>query len=136
MMWGVGAVLALVVALFAAGVGLDRDHALYPLMLIVIASYDVLFAAMGAQPSVLYQECLIFLGFVALAVVGFKRSLWWVVLGLIVHGVFDLVHDALIINPGVPAWWPRFCCEYDLAAAAALAFLLRRRATLAPSAEH
>lgn len=134
MMWCVGAVLAIVVALFAAVLGLDRDRALYPCMLIVIASYDVLFASMGAPPLVLYQECFIFLCFVVLAVAGFKRSLWWVVLGLIAHGVFDLVHDALLINRGIPAWWPRFCFEYDMAAAAALAFLIRRRSKQAPVA--
>ena len=41
----VGIVLSLGVALFARRVGFDRDRAFYPTVLIVIASYYVLFAA-------------------------------------------------------------------------------------------
>jgi ABC-type Fe3+ transport system permease subunit len=43
----VGIVLSLGVALFARRVGFDRDRAFYPTVLIVIASYYVLFAAIG-----------------------------------------------------------------------------------------
>jgi hypothetical protein len=39
-------------------------------------------------------------------------------------GVFDLVHAAVISNPGVPGWWPAFCLTYDVTAAAYLAWLL------------
>ena len=42
----VGIVLSIGVALFARWVGFDRDRAFYPTVLIVIASYYVLFAAM------------------------------------------------------------------------------------------
>ncbi len=39
--------------------------------------------------------------------------------------------DRLIVNPGVPAWWPAFCLAYDGVAATYLAFLLLR-----PRREH
>lgn len=65
--------------------------------------------------------------FAAMALLGFRFGLWIVVAGLAAHGVFDLVHRALITDPGVPPWWPIFCMTYDLAAAAFVAFQIRRR---------
>ena len=47
----IGLILALAVAGLAAITGLDRERAFYPTVLIVIASYYVLFAAMGASAA-------------------------------------------------------------------------------------
>ena len=49
MAYAIGIGLALVVSVFARSVGLDRDRALYPTVLVVIASYYVLFAVMGGS---------------------------------------------------------------------------------------
>lgn len=122
----VGGGLALVVGLFATIVGFDRDRAFYPTVLIVIAAYWVLFAAMGAGPGVLVREGAVAVVFVVLAIAGFKRSLWLVVFGLCAHGVFDALHASLFANPGAPSWWPAFCLPYDVAAGAYLAWRLRR----------
>lgn len=116
----VGAVLALAVGLFATVSGLDRDRAFYPTVAIVIASYYSLFAVMGASTRALMFESLIACAFLALAILGFRSSLWLVALALGAHGVFDLAHDAIVSNPGVPAWWPVFCLTYDVTAAAYL----------------
>ena len=35
-------------------------------------------------------------------------------LGNHLHGLFDLLHPAVIDNSGVPAWWPAFCAAVDL----------------------
>jgi len=120
----VGTILALSVGLFATGIGLDRDRAFYPVVTIVIATYYVLFAVMGASRHALVLESLICLLFLAIAVAGFRWSLWLVVVALAGHGVLDLTHAAVISNPGVPTWWPEFCLTYDVAAAAYLAWLL------------
>ena len=47
----IGLILGLAVGGFAAVIGFDRERAFYPTVLIVIASYYVLFAAMGASRS-------------------------------------------------------------------------------------
>lgn len=120
----IGLVLALIVGGSATWAGLDRDRALYPIVMIVIASYYVLFAVMGGATQVLFVELAIGFGFVALAIIGFKFSLWFVVVALAAHGIFDLVHPHLYANPGAPVWWPMFCMAYDVAAAAYLAWLL------------
>ena len=121
----VGAGLALAVAVWAACVKFDRDRAFYPTMLVVIASYYVLFAVMGGSGVPLALETLGFGLFVWAAVIGFRTSLWLIVAALIGHGLFDTVHGALVDNPGVPRWWPGFCATFDIAAGFFLAWRLR-----------
>ncbi len=74
MAYAVGVGLALAVCLWATWIGLDRDRAFYPTVMMVIA---------------------LFLG---LSVLGFKGNRWVLVGALFAHGVFDragLVADVL-----------------------------------------
>ena len=120
----IGALLAFSVGLLATASGLDRDRAFYPTITIVIASYYALFAVLGASTHALVLESLIGAIFLAIAVAGFRSSLWVVVVALATHGIFDLVHGRVIANPGVPSWWPAFYLAFDMTAAAYLAWLL------------
>jgi hypothetical protein len=122
----IGVVLSVSVAVFARGVGFDRDRVFYPLVVIVIASYYVLFAAMTGSGRTVFQESVGMALFAIPAVIGFKPSAWVVVAALAGHGVFDALHGLVLENPGVPVWWPAFCLAYDLGAAASLAWLIRR----------
>lgn len=122
----VGIALALAVALFARGIGLDRGRAFYPTVLAVVASYYDLFAVMSGSMHALYFELLATTVFLVAVVAGFRRNLWIVVAALVAHGLFDCVHGSIIADPGVPTWWPMFCLSYDVTAAAWLAWLLRR----------
>jgi hypothetical protein len=124
--FAVGVVLALSVGLSATLLGFDRDRAFYPTVMIVIASYYALFALIGGSVQTLVAESIFIAAFLGASIAGFKQSLWLVVVALAAHGVFDLVHGRLIVNPGVPSWWPRFCLAYDVVAAAYLAMLLWR----------
>ena len=121
----IGVVLALLVGVFARGTGLDRDRAFYPVVTIVIAAYYVLFGVMGKSTQALVLETLVCAVFVALAVTGFKRTLWVAVVALASHGLLDFIHAAVISNPGVPPWWPEFCGAYDVSAAGYLAWLIK-----------
>jgi hypothetical protein len=127
----IGIVLSAGVAVFARVVGFDRDRAFYPTVMIVIAAYYVLFAAMSGSVETVVIESLVMALFAAAAVVGFKSSAWIVVVALAGHGVFDAVHGYVIDNAGVPPWWPAWCFAYDVGAAAGLAWLLRRGLVLA-----
>jgi hypothetical protein len=109
----IGLILSLAVAGFAAAIGFDRERAFYPTVLIVIASYYVLFAAMGASKRTLIIEIVIAGAFLLVAVLGFRRNFWLVVAALIGHGMFDFVHHFVIDNPGVPHWWSGFCLAFD-----------------------
>ena len=121
----VGVLLAFAVGLLATAIGLDRDRAFYPTVTIVIASYYALFAVMGGSTHALLLESVVGAVFLAVAVSGFRSSLWIVVIALAAHGAFDLAHSRVIANPGVPSWWPAFCLTYDVTAAAYLAWLLK-----------
>jgi hypothetical protein len=121
----IGAGLALLVGVFATGIRLDRDRGFYPVVTIVIAAYYVLFAVMGKSTQALLLDSMVCTVFTAASAIGFKRSLWIVVVALAGHGVLDLTHATFISNPGVPYWWPDFCLTYDVSAAAYLAWLIR-----------
>jgi hypothetical protein len=128
----IGIILALAICISALLIGLSRDRAFYPTLLIVIASYYVLFAVMGGSDWALLAEALVMCVFAAIAVAGFNRSLWLVVAGLAAHGVFDAYHGRLHVTSSVPPWWPAFCLTFDVTAAVFLALLLKRRRLTSP----
>ena len=74
MAYFIGVVLALGVARFAMRVGLDRDRVFYSAVMIVVASYYVLFAAMGGSGHTLILELIVMAGFVIAAVLGSRRA--------------------------------------------------------------
>src|SRR5581483_10809533 len=110
----IGFILSLGVAGLALIVGFDREKAFYATVLIVVASYYVLFAAMAASKRALSIEIVVATGFLLVAVVGYRKNFWLIAAALIGHGVFDFVHRFFIDNPGVPRWWPGFCLAFDV----------------------
>lgn len=122
----IGVGLALAAGLFIWWSGLEKDRAVYPVILIVIAVLYELFAVLGGSNAALLSELAPTAVFVGVSVLGFRTSLWWVVAGLIGHGLYDIIHPAIFMNPGVPVWWPMFCMAYDVAAGAFLAWRLLR----------
>ena len=121
----IGAVLAVAAAIFAVRAGLDR-RTFYATVLIVVATYYILFAVMsGSSRAVVIESCVAAL-FALLAAIGFRTRLWIVAAGLALHGAQDFVHGALVTNPGVPDWWPAFCGAYDVVAAMIVVVLLAR----------
>ena len=127
----VGLLLALGVAGGATTVGLDRGRAFYPTVAVVVASYYILFAVMGASNKALGLEIAAASGFSFVAVLGFKKNFWLVAVAIAGHAAFDFLHPLLIENPGVPRWWPGFCLAFDVIAAAWLALRLMTRSLAA-----
>ena len=121
----VGMTLALSIGLAMSFIGLDRDRAFYPTVMIVIALYYALFAVMGGSAVVLALEAVPIAVFVLASIAGFKYSLWLVAAALVAHGVYDVLHDQLFLNAGVPTWWPGFCLGYDVVAGLYLSWLLK-----------
>ena len=128
----VGVVLALLVCGAAWWLGMDRERVFYPTILIVIASYYVLFAVIDGRTAIVLPELAIAALFTAIAVAGFKRQLWLVVAALAGHGVMDFFHHVLVRNTGVPPGWPGFCLAFDVTAAGFVGCLLQLRAQAAP----
>lgn len=127
MEYTVGVILGFGIGIFSTVVGLDRDRALYPTALIVIASYYCLFAVVGGSNTALVSETVVAAVFVVIAAVGFRTNLWLVAAGIAGHGVFDFFHHLFINNPGLPTFWPMFCMSIDIVIGAYLAFMLARK---------
>jgi hypothetical protein len=122
-----GIVLALSTAALGRFAAFDRDRVFYPTVLIVTASYYALFAVLGGSTSALIVESMVVTLFVVAAIAGFKINLWFVIAGLVAHGVFDLLHALIVTNPGVPVYWPAFCMSYDVALAAIVYWIVLRK---------
>ena len=129
----IGFVLALASVALSSLIRLER-RTFYTTVLIVVATYYILFAVMGGSSRALVIESLVAGLFVLFAAIGFRTHLWIVATGLALHGAQDFVHGAFVMNAGVPNWWPAFCGSYDVAAAIALMWLIRRQP--ARSASH
>jgi hypothetical protein len=124
----VGCLLSLATVVLAAVIGFARERSFYSTVLIVIATYYVLFAVMGASRQTLMIEIVIASGFILFALLGFKANLWLVAAALMGHGIFDFMRPSFIANPGVPHWWPGFCLAFDVIFGGWLALqLLQRR---------
>ncbi len=110
----VGVLLAVAVATLAKFTRFDRDRSFYPTVLVIIASYYVLFAVLGGSTRALGWEIVFSLVFSTVAIFGALHAPVLVGAGIIAHGLFDLVHETLIENAGVPTWWPSFCGSLDV----------------------
>jgi hypothetical protein len=109
----IGLILSLAVPGSAAVIGFDREPAFYPAVLIVIASFYVLFATMGASRRTLIIEIVVAGSFLLVAVLGFRKNFWLIVAAFIGHGIFDFVHRLFIDTPCAPHWWSGFCLAFD-----------------------
>ena len=104
--------MALLLAIFAKVTRFDQDKSFYPTVLIVIASYYILFAFIYGEGVI--TEVIVATIFLLAALVGALYLPIITGIGIIVHGVFDLIYPIVINNGGVPSWWPAFCAGVDI----------------------
>lgn len=126
MEYAIGIILGVVISLWTTALGFSRDRSFYPTVLMVVASYYMLFAVISGSMRTLVFEAVPMVVFIGLAVAGYKRSAWLVAAGLIGHAVFDSFHHHIVDNTGMPVWWPGFCLSIDYTLGAFLAFSLYR----------
>ena len=125
----VGVLLAVGIAALGKFTRFDEERSFYSTVLIIIASYYVLFAVLGGSGHALVWELVIAVAFSAVAIVGALFLPTLVGTGIIAHGLFDLVHDVVIENSGVPTWWPSFCASIDVLLGLWVMILARSRVT-------
>ena len=124
-----GIAIALATGALASTSRLDRERSFYATTVIVVASYYVLFAAIDGSVRTALLELVLTSAFIAAAIAGFRTNLWIVASALAAHGVLDAFHAGIVVNRGVPAWWPAFCLAYDVTAAFIVARLIVRART-------
>ena len=123
----IGAGLAIVLAVAAKVTRFDQDRSFYPTVLIVIATYYVLFAFMSGEAIV--EEIIVASAFFIAAIARAMRPVV-VGVGILLHGVFDFLHPTFITNSGVPVWWPAFCAGVDILLGAWVIWLSLKGAVL------
>ena len=103
---------------------------LYSLGLLTLPSLYALFALLVGERSVSAQEMLYGVPFLAagllFALVSIRQSAAMVGAFWILHGLYDLIHDRLITNVGVPGWYPLWCFSVDVVVGGYLLWLSRR----------
>jgi len=91
---------------------------LYAALLATFPVYYFVFAIWASDFAALYQEILVSFGFLLLAFIAYKiRSVAGVIalaIGYIAHAIYDVAHDELFVNSGMPNWWPEFCGAVDV----------------------
>ena len=110
----VGVLSAVAIAALARYMRFDQDRSFYPTVLVVIASYYILFAVMGGSRQALAWELAAAIAFSTVAIMGVLHLPVLVGVGIVAHGFFDLVHHMMMENAGVPDWWPGFCGLLDV----------------------
>ena len=103
---------------------------MYSIGLLVLPSLYALFALQAGEYTVGVKEMLYGLPFLAaglaFALVSLRQSAVVVGAFWMLHGLYDLMHARLITNPGVPGWYPVWCCSVDVVIGAYLLWLSRR----------
>lgn len=108
----IGLGVALLIIVFAKFTQFERDRAFFPTILIIIASYYILFSIMAAHS--LTQELIVASGFLFIAVFGSYKSLTLIACGIMGHGIYDIFHFLYLNQSVAPQWWPSFCAVVDL----------------------
>ncbi|MEO8562310.1 MAG: DJ-1/PfpI family protein [bacterium] len=125
MSYAIGILLAVLTIVLGVSARFER-RTFVAIMACVNATYYVLFAVIDGASRAILVETALSLGFMALALVGFRRDLRVLAAVLAGHGVLDLVHPHLVANTGVPVWWPSFCLTFDVTAALLVLLLVHR----------
>ncbi len=103
---------------------------LYAIGLLVLPGLYALFALLAGDRAVAVREMAYGIPFLAaglgFAIVSVRHSAVAVGSFWILHGLYDLVHGRLLSNPGVPGWYPVWCCAVDVVIGAYLLWLSRR----------
>lgn len=109
-----GIVLVIALIWVARSTGFEMDRSFYPVLLIVIALYYVLFAFQTFHLVCILFELFVAILFSGLAIWEHHRSLIIVGFALIFHGIYDLLHGLIPFSTSTPEWWPLFCFGVDM----------------------
>ncbi len=111
------------VALGSAAIGIARrsrwERHLYALSLITLPLIYVGFALLADAETAAWLELVVGIPFIVAGVLLARHAprAVFAMLGLLwlSHGLYDLAHGHLFVNPGTPTWYPAFCAGVDVA---------------------
>ena len=89
------------------------DSLAWPLFLVTLPIYYMLFGVLASDGQAVLKELLYGLPYIATGLLVWRirsaRAAIVIALAWISHGVYDMYHDVLFVNPGVFSWYPAFC---------------------------
>lgn len=120
----IGVVLTAMLLLISVMTGLARERGVYPVTLMAIALFYIVFAFEHGGPTEIIVQSMIGILFFLLAILGYKTSLYIVAAGLIMHGLFDMAYSGVASNPS-PEWWAPLCLAIDVVLGVFLIFSIK-----------
>ena len=97
-------------------------------ILVAIAFIYVGFSLKENPVNLIILEVGVSLVFYFLALIGYTKNASLLAYGIILHGVWDIIHhQALIIETDVPNYWPSFCLTVDIIDGLYFLFLFKRQ---------
>ncbi|MDZ4795799.1 MAG: DUF6010 family protein [Bacteroidota bacterium] len=84
-------------------------------ILVAIAFIYVGFSLKDNPVSLIIVEIVFALALYTLAIVGYTRNSLLIAYGIILHGLWDIVHhNRFLIGTDIPGYWPSFCFIIDI----------------------
>lgn len=127
----IGIAIGVAIALSAIAIAraLRWQHWYYSATLILLPLVYGAFALGAGAGNIALNELLLGIPFLVvgtgLLFRGMRRSAILVGCLWLSHGAYDLVHDLLLSNPGVPSWYPALCAGFDLSIGSYVLWLSR-----------
>lgn len=119
-----GLILGLVTMFIHSLLGKDQGHELTSVLLVLIGSIYYGFALLQPNIKTKIIEILVASIFVIMGVFGLWVSSWIIIVGLILHGIWDIAHhNSKLGLAKIPKWYIPFCAGYDWIIAAYLIYL-------------
>lgn len=96
----------------------NLSHWLFSAVLILLPVIYMIFGALVGDASLIVKELVYGLPFIVAGFLcllfGFKASGYLLASLWLIHGGYDIYHDILFINLGVPSWYPVLCAVVDV----------------------
>lgn len=84
-------------------------------ILVAIAFIYVGFSLKSNPVSLVVLEIVFALSLYFLAVFGYTRNKALIAYGIIIHGIWDIIHhNQLVVGTDVPGYWPTYCFIIDI----------------------
>ena len=106
---GLGAISIALSLLF----GVEKQREIWGFLLIVIGAIYIGFAISDGRMKEMIIEISIASVFIAIAIMGIWYSIYFLIGGYFLHGLWDLVHSPKGVKTDVQKWYPPFCLIYD-----------------------
>jgi hypothetical protein len=100
-------------------------------ILVAIAFIYVGFSLKENPVSAIIPELAVALILYFLAIIGYTRNNSLIAYGIILHGVWDILHHkGLLVKTDIPTYWPVFCMIIDIIDGLYFLFIFKKSNTL------